>query len=268
MAWIELHQTLPKHRKTMRFKRELGIDAPQAVGHLCFLWLWAIDGAPDGDLSQIAVEDIAEVCEWKGNPQDLMNALISSGFVTESFCLNDWEDYAGRLKAQREMRKEQGKERQRKYREKQKEDVTQNVTQSNALRNALRNAPVTQCNAPTIPYHTQPYPTVPNLYDVVVKGEKIFKVDKEERTKVCMESMWGKEPSPFEVSRAIKLIEGLNEEVTPEAIKLFEIALKVCSERDACNVAFLTGIYNNFRDRGIKTVKDYYDYEQGGRHEG
>ena len=48
LAWIELHQTLPQSGKLMRLKRELRIRTPQAVGHLCLLWLWALDNAPDG----------------------------------------------------------------------------------------------------------------------------------------------------------------------------------------------------------------------------
>ena len=52
MAWIELHQTLPSNRKTMRLKRLLKIKTPQAVGHMCMLWLWAVDNAADGDLTR------------------------------------------------------------------------------------------------------------------------------------------------------------------------------------------------------------------------
>ena len=51
MAWMELHQSLPQNKKTLRLKRLLKIRTPQAVGHLCMLWLWAIDNAPDGDLT-------------------------------------------------------------------------------------------------------------------------------------------------------------------------------------------------------------------------
>ena len=58
MAWIELHQNLPAHRKVKKLKRLLKIKTPQAVGHLAMLWLWAVDNAPDGDLSALDPEDI------------------------------------------------------------------------------------------------------------------------------------------------------------------------------------------------------------------
>ena len=37
MAWIELHQNLPAHRKVKKLKRLLKIKTPQAVGHLAML---------------------------------------------------------------------------------------------------------------------------------------------------------------------------------------------------------------------------------------
>ena len=36
-AWIELHQSLPSHRKTLRLQSLLKLRTPQAVGHLCLL---------------------------------------------------------------------------------------------------------------------------------------------------------------------------------------------------------------------------------------
>ena len=57
MAWIELHQSLPTHRKLGKLKRLLKIKTPQAVGHLAMLWLWCIDNAPDGNLSGIDASD-------------------------------------------------------------------------------------------------------------------------------------------------------------------------------------------------------------------
>ena len=109
MAWIELHQTLPTNRKTMRLKRLLKIKTPQAIGHMCMLWLWAIDNAPDGDLSSFDADDIAEAGGYTGkDPSAFVDALIGAGFVDDdgdNLHLHDWMDYAGGLIEHREERK-------------------------------------------------------------------------------------------------------------------------------------------------------------------
>ena len=119
VAWIELHQTLPQSGKLMRLKRELRIRTPQAVGHLCLLWLWALDNASDGDLTRFTAQEIAEVCQYTGRPQEkLLQALVTTGFVDEDLRLHDWGDYTGRLNELREMQRIQARDRQRKRREK------------------------------------------------------------------------------------------------------------------------------------------------------
>lgn len=119
LAWIELHQTLPQSGKLMRLKRELRIRTPQAVGHLCLLWLWALDNAPDGDLARFTPEEIAEVCQYTGRPPGkLLQTLITVGFVDEDLRLHDWNEYAGRLNEVRELQRIQARDRQRKRREK------------------------------------------------------------------------------------------------------------------------------------------------------
>lgn len=257
MAWIELHQTLPQNKKTLRLKSILKISQAEAIGHLCMLWLWSVDNAPDGDLSEFYSEEIASISGWDKDPDEFLNALINSGFVDDNKTLHDWYDYAGRLIEKREA----NRTRMRNARADKNEDCALHVQNT--------------CNAragATVQYTTQPNSTVPNstvpnqTYDVVVKGEKNILIDGSERTRVEIASVWGREPSTVEINRTVGLIESLNGEVTAESLKLLNIALKVCEDRNACNLAFLTGIYNNFRDRGIKTVKDYYDYEQGVKH--
>jgi len=142
MAWIQLHQTLPKNKKTMKLKRFLKIKTPQAIGHLCMLWLWAIDNSNEGDLSEFESSDISEVCEWTKNPDDFISALIESGFLTPDLKINNWEEYIGKLLSLRETKKEQAKERQKRYRDKQK-----NTSDGDSENNTMRNVHVTQSNA-------------------------------------------------------------------------------------------------------------------------
>lgn len=97
MAWIELHQTLPTNKKILRLKSILKIDTPQAVGHLCMLWLWAIDNAQDGNLQNFLNEEIAEISGWRKNADAFVDALKTSGFVDDDMHIHDWDEYAGKL---------------------------------------------------------------------------------------------------------------------------------------------------------------------------
>lgn len=171
MAWIELHQNLPAHRKVKKLKRLLKIKTPQAVGHLAMLWLWAVDNAPDGDLSALDPEDIAEACEWPKDAEQFVQALTEAGFIDPDAKLHDWSDYAGMLLDRRENQREQNRKRQQRYRNKRKADS--NATESNASTQnsgsvthddnvsvtryeSVSNAPVTTLPNLTIPNHTKP----------------------------------------------------------------------------------------------------------------
>ena len=118
MAWIELHQTLPTHRKIMKLRRILKIKTPQAVGHVAMLWLWSIDNAPDGDLSKVDVEDIAAACEWSKSAETFVAAMKEAGLMDPDMKLHDWDEYTGQLMEKREDRRKKDRERQARYRAK------------------------------------------------------------------------------------------------------------------------------------------------------
>ena len=115
MAWIESHVTLGRHPKTKRLCRILGISLPQAVGHLHLLWHWVLEFAPDGDVTDY-VEDLAEAAYWDGEPHQFIEALLACGFLDQTedgrIVVHDWEEYAGRLLADRE-RKRVAREKER-----------------------------------------------------------------------------------------------------------------------------------------------------------
>lgn len=117
MAWIELHQNMPGHRRTRRIKTILGIDTPTAVGHMCLLWLWALDNAEDGSIGGMLNQEIADVCEYKGDADKFVDALVEAGYIIrtgDDMILHDWADYCGRLMDKRE----QNRLRQQRYRDK------------------------------------------------------------------------------------------------------------------------------------------------------
>lgn len=144
MAWIELHTKLPSHKKTKRLVRLLGLsvpqDIPQAVGHLCVLWLWAIENASDGTLNGFDAEDIADAAGWNDDPQVFLDAMVESGFLDadgDSYRIHDWMDYAGHYldyKKRIDVKNQKNRERQKRFREKAKigkKELEENKTDNN-----------------------------------------------------------------------------------------------------------------------------------------
>lgn len=135
MSWIESHQALRKHPKTLMAVAELRVDRHKFIGHLMCLWWWGLDVAdsegrlPSGTTPRV----IADAAEWPlGKAGQFVSALInchgqepdSSGFLEEvdgRYILHDWWYYAGKyndLKAA-------NKERQQAFRNKRRNtDVT------------------------------------------------------------------------------------------------------------------------------------------------
>jgi len=153
MAYIETHQSLLTHRKTLRLSRLLSLDRFAVVGRLMALWSWALDNAQEGTIAHGDSDILADVMGWEGDPAHLCTALTAAGFLDESesgYCIHDWWDYAGRLIERRKA----NAEKQQRWRDRQKTDTEPtppephngNVTVMSELRNGA----------------TVPYPTVPN----------------------------------------------------------------------------------------------------------
>lgn len=120
MAWTESHQALLNHRKTGRLIRALGVSKVEAIGHLHIFWWWCLDNAPDGDLTNIDLEDIADGACWEGDPDKFINGMVHAGFIDSQssgnagplLCVHDWLQYGGKLLERRQKdadRKKQGR---------------------------------------------------------------------------------------------------------------------------------------------------------------
>jgi hypothetical protein len=82
-----------------------------------------MDNLPDGKLSSLEPEDIADEMMWDGDAAELLNALNETGFVDEvdgDLFIHDWHDYIGRLLERRKKETE----RKRNYRRKSQECPT------------------------------------------------------------------------------------------------------------------------------------------------
>jgi len=155
VAWIELHQTLPSHRKIKKLKRLLKIKTPQAVGHVVMLWLWSIDNAPDGDLSQVDAEDIAEACEWPKDAEDFVAALKEVALIDDDMRLHDWDEYAGRLIEQRDDKRKKDRDRQARHRAKKAAEANANAKKNVTNDNVTRDKSVSHADVTALPDQTR-----------------------------------------------------------------------------------------------------------------
>jgi DnaD/phage-associated family protein len=101
MAWIELHQSLPTHRKTMEAADLLNISPVQLVGHMTCFWLWALDNAPDGRLEHASPRTISRAAQWSGDCAGFVDILEQVGFLERAgdgvLEIHDWWQYGGKL---------------------------------------------------------------------------------------------------------------------------------------------------------------------------
>lgn len=157
--WIQVYANLHTHPKTYRLAGLLRLRstaaAPNtiATGLLTNLWCWAAVNVPDGELTMVPHQCLADGAGWKLDPEVFFDGLVTAGFIDctpdGSACLHDWLDYASLLLEQEDNRKKKTRERVQRYRAKQK---------SGAVCNVQSNVTVTPGNASTIPDRT-----IPNL---------------------------------------------------------------------------------------------------------
>lgn len=148
------------------------------IGHMVCLWTWALDNAPDGDLTDVQAVVIATGAEWTGDAGAFVEALVEVGFLDrspDSLQIHNWDDYAGKLIARR----------------------TSDRERKRALRASAGNPEdVRRKSAPTVPY-----PTVPNRTD---KSTRVTVIDEEYILKKIEEfkSVWGEEVVRGEIAAA------------------------------------------------------------------
>ena len=76
MAWLKIYQSIRQHRKILDAADALEIAPPYMIGLLTSFWLWALDNAPDGNVSEISARNIARAAEWDGDADELLQAFI------------------------------------------------------------------------------------------------------------------------------------------------------------------------------------------------
>lgn len=157
MAWVESHQTLLDHRKTLRLASLLRCDRYKVIGHLHALWWWALDNADTfGSLGDVTDLELAIAAGWpEKQAERFARALTEAGWlivVKDDRTLHDWYDYAGKLSDQRWLRKDSNRKAQQRRR-----DAIRQQNVSTASSNS-QHEKVTDSDSqqPTVPYRTEP----------------------------------------------------------------------------------------------------------------
>lgn len=159
MAWIESHQEVGRHPKTKKLARLLGVSLPAAVGHLHYLWWWALDFAQDGTLGKYDAADIADAMQWDGDADQLIDALLSAGYIDDTgsgLVIHDWAEYAGKLLERR------AKDRARKRAAAEAADTPQEF-RGNSDGNDEETEGSRSASCVTVPNRTVPNQTIPTI---------------------------------------------------------------------------------------------------------
>lgn len=121
MAWIKSDETLSQHPKVDELAEILDLHPAQVIGHLHYLWWWALSYADDGDLTKYK-KRIATASNFDGDNDTYINALTTSGWldqVGDQIHIHDWQEYHGALLD----RREKDRERKRTTRIKKETDI-------------------------------------------------------------------------------------------------------------------------------------------------
>jgi hypothetical protein len=111
MPWIESHQSLARHRKTLEAVALLRVDRHKLIGHLHELWWWGLDNADSsGMVGHAPPEALAAAAGWPlRDANRFVEALRTAGFLDQTedgYVLHDWYDYAGRMIQKRAANKQ------------------------------------------------------------------------------------------------------------------------------------------------------------------
>ena len=188
--WIELHQEMPRHPKTLALAQALKISRREAVGLLIDLWTWGLNCADEtGHLRGITNEGIAMALDWSGRQAaKLVNALVDCGWIdgeNGNYSLHDWVDYTSRLS---DKRKDAERKREARKRAKQADESPKNPQSVHGQSaDSPRKNTVNPRAGITKPNQTKPYITTSNNNPASIPVEEDVSVDTAALRKVCEE---------------------------------------------------------------------------------
>jgi hypothetical protein len=89
-----------QHPKMLDLCARLECEPPMVIGYLQYLWNFAADYAPQGNIGKLPDGAIARACYWKGDPALFIQALIDSKWLDTDLehrlLIHDWSDHCER----------------------------------------------------------------------------------------------------------------------------------------------------------------------------
>lgn len=86
------------HPKTHALTAALNISRPTAIGHLELLWAFTGKNAPQGNIGKWPNGSIARACDWAGDPDQFVSALVASRLLDlddeHRVSVHDWHEHA------------------------------------------------------------------------------------------------------------------------------------------------------------------------------
>ena len=119
MAWIKSDESLSQHPKVDLLAETLSITNVEVIGHLHYLWWWALSYSQNGDLTRYE-NRIGKAANFTGDNEFFVQSLVDCGWLDKrgkTIKIHDWSDYHGALMEKRE------KATERKRKERAKKDT-------------------------------------------------------------------------------------------------------------------------------------------------
>jgi len=144
LPYIPLDPHLLERRKMLLFEDLMSPRCPGDVpgtspGRLwtypVCLWMYAGRSAVDGNLGRLSANSVAKICNYDGDPELLLSALLGSEFLDQlvdgALVVHNWHKYGGRLLESREKWVEK-KRRQRAAKSKSEKRIEEIEQKQNA----------------------------------------------------------------------------------------------------------------------------------------
>jgi len=176
--FVPVDVDLKEHPRTKKLARSLGVCPREAQGYLLCLWQWAFKYCEDGCIDGWTETDIADGCDFSGDPVLFRTALIDAGWLDKSGKLHAWNSHAGKLFRSREK----AAEKMRMFRARKKKEQGQ----SGVL--PLRDGNVTEESESRV--------------RVKLKREKTLWSSDDDRE--CFNSFWNSYPKKVQKQKAIQ----------------------------------------------------------------
>jgi hypothetical protein len=89
-----------RHPKTYDLAARLDVDRPTALGYLTLTWDFVAEVTPSGDIGRWPNGAIARACDYLGDPDKFVNALVDAGWLDQDdeyrLVVHDWPDHCER----------------------------------------------------------------------------------------------------------------------------------------------------------------------------